>query len=147
MPKLKITEGEKVFTPPIPQHLTSSFVGVSEKSFSEYFDFFASNQKISLNGAKYSNIMIWKFLVPEIFAPEKLTKYWPVIYWPFKKSIYLKKWSLDSFDFLHEDKYQWVIKIDRPKILEKSLDSLLRVEMVHLGIKKHLLEKKSKILR
>ena len=34
--------------------------------------------------------------------------------------IYLKNHSLDSFDFLHEVKWQWILKSGRPKILKKN---------------------------
>ena len=41
-----------------------------------------------------------------------------------KKSIYLKNHTLDSSDFLHEVKYQRILKTDSPKILKKKIDHL-----------------------
>ena len=74
--------------------------------------------------------MIWKFFVPKILVPGKSTKYQQLMDHP-KKSLYLKNQSLDFSDFLHEIKWQWILKSYKSKILKKIGAPLLGTEIAH----------------
>ena len=51
-PKLKQIEGAKMLASPIPQNVTSSILQSVNILILRYLNFFASNRKISLSGAK-----------------------------------------------------------------------------------------------
>ena len=120
VPKLKKIKGGKILTSPISKNVTSYFYG-QWKPFFKISWIFASNRKTPLSGAKnYRQPWSQNFWIQKYFSPKNVQKSDQQPNDQRKKSMSLRNHSLNSSDFMHKVKWQWIPKSDRPKVLKTS---------------------------